>query len=88
MKHYLLFLLCLKSAYCVSNSMLFSGIDFCTACMGSKYYMCETNVTQYGCYNNITQCTSANFPVKTNLWDKCILTSNVKLISTDTQCQY
>ena len=61
--------------------------------MGSLYYMCETNVTKFSCQSNITDCTKYKFPVKYNMFDKCISNNTAAslgttVLATDPQCQY
>ena len=45
----------------------------CVACLGSKYTICETNVTMYGCSDNVTfDCLNGKWPAKYNIYDKCV----------------
>lgn len=50
---------------------MFSGSSNCVACLGSMYYMCDTNTTKFACYQNQSQC--LKFPQTSNIYSKCVL---------------
>ena len=72
----------------VQNPM-YSGIQNCVACLGSQYYLCDTNVTKFACYQNQSQC--LKFGYTSNIYSKCVLNytmTNIPVMSPDLQCQY
>ena len=65
--------------------------DFCVTCIGANYTVCETPTDKWHCNNNITDCLAKNYPVRTNLWDKCIKNATrfgKDVMIPDPQCWY
>ena len=67
------------------------GEDLCVTCMGANYTVCETPQDKWHCNNNLTDCQSKNYTVRSNVFTKCIQNSTrfgKDVLIPDPQCQY
>ena len=65
----------------LAKSKIYFGngtLSTCVACLGSKYTICETNVTMFLCSDNVTvDCLNGKWPAKYNMYDKCIASGGI-----------
>ena len=64
---------------------MYAGLNYCVACIGSLYPLCQTNLTDFSCRSEFGDAECKTNTYQTNILTTC-QTQNVTILSTDSQC--